>query len=134
MDKKVVAAWEANKHKLRPFFESAHPRSYGAIVNSVVTLLHGAMDEWERPDPARITEIDHGEFQGTLVYVIGEAGYQPSKYWYVKVGYGSCSVCDTLESLRDFSDEKPTAEQVDGYMTLVLHIVQGLRQMGEDEA
>lgn len=71
--------------------------------------------------------------QGALVYVIGATGYQPDKYWYVKVGYGSCSGCDTLEAIREYQDGKPTERQVNKYMTLALHIVQGLRLMGGSE-
>lgn len=51
----------------------------------------------------------------------------------MKVGYGSCSGCDTLEAIRDYSSEKPTPEQVKDYMALALHIVQGLKKMGDDE-
>jgi hypothetical protein len=97
MEKQLVAAWEANKESLRTVFSQKHPEDYKAIVSAVVTMLHGAIDEYgKQPDPARITEIDDGSYQGILVYVIGAVGYQPDTYWYVKVGYGSCSGCDTL--------------------------------------
>ena len=81
------------------------------------------------PDPERIHRIDDGNYQGTLVYVIGEKGYQPDKYWYVKVDYGSCSGCDTLEGIRDYTDDAPTDEQAKDYMTVALHIVQGMKPM-----
>lgn len=86
------------------------------------------------PDPARIYQIDDGGYEGTLVFVIGAGGYKPSRYWYVKVGYGSCSVCDTLQAIRGYEGDAPTKEQVDAYMTLALHIVQGLREMNADAA
>jgi hypothetical protein len=47
-----------------------------------------------------------------------------------KVGYGSCSGCDTLQATKDYSDEKPTPDQVSQYMILALHIVQGFKQLG----
>ena len=75
-------------------------------------------DEYGDPDPNRIHEIDDGDYQGTLVYVIAAKDYQPDDYWYVKIGYGSCSACDTLEAIRNFSDEKPTPEQVEGLYDL----------------
>jgi hypothetical protein len=84
------------------------------------------------PDPERIHVIDDGDYQGTLVYVIGSKNYQPDVYWYVKVSYGSCSNCDTLAAIRDNANTPPTAEQIKDYITLALHIVQGLKEM-EDE-
>lgn len=134
MDKKIVAAWDANKAKVQAFFEAGHPESYKAVIAAVVQMLHDASDEYAKPDPERIHEIDDSHYQGTLVYVIGATGYQPSDYWYVKVSYGSCSGCDTLEGIRSHSDGKPTEEQVRDYMTLALHIVQGLKKMSDDEA
>lgn len=133
MDKNIVAAWDANKDKVRSAFEVCHPESYKSVIAAVVQMLHDASDEYEKPDPQRIHEIDDGDYQGTLVYVIGATGYQPDKYWYVKVGYGSCSGCDTLEAIREYQDGKPTEQQVNKYMTLALHVVQGLRLMGGSE-
>ena len=69
------------------------------------------------------------------MFIIGAKGYQPSDYWYVKVGYGSCSGCDTLEAIRGYSDEKPTPDQVKDYVTLALHVVfEEMKKMGNDEA
>lgn len=134
MDKKIVAAWEANKAKVQAFFEAGHPESYKAVIAAVVQMLHDASDEYTKPDPERIHEIDDGDYQGTLVYVIGATGYQPSDYWYVKVSYGSCSGCDTLESIRGYKYSKPDADQVKQYMLLALHVIQGMREMGASEA
>lgn len=128
-----VDRFMADKHRLEAVFRHGHPEDYTAIVGAVLEVVRDA-DKWCKPDLNRITKIDHGDYQGTLVYVIAEEGYQPSTYWYVKVGYGSCSGCDTLEGIREYSDEKPTDSQVAQYMTLALHVVQGLKKMGEDEA
>jgi hypothetical protein len=54
------------------------------------------------------------------------------------VGYGSCSGCDTLQNLIDYSDVEDDSaetikEKVDGLMTLALHIVQNMRLMNEGE-
>jgi len=76
-----------------------------------------------------------------LVYVIAESGYQPNTYWYVKVSYGSCSGCDTLEAImcgnwghETKEEEDEWKEQaIDKLMTLALHIVQGLKKMGDDD-
>lgn len=117
-----------NKEKLREQFAAKAPESYTEIVKAVVGVI-GGDDEYDAPDVNRVHQIDDGDYQGTLVYVIGAGGYQPNDYWYVKVGYGSCSGCDTLQGIHGYSDEKPTESQVEEYMTLALHIVQGLRAM-----
>lgn len=128
--KEFIELWERNKPAIRAVFEAAHPDDYEAIVKTVIeNIQSGGYDD---PDPERITSIDHGDYQGTLVFVIGAKGYQPDTYWYVKVGYGSCSSCDTLQDIRGYGDEKPTRQQVDDYMTLAMHIVQGLKKMGDD--
>lgn len=132
MIEKFTQAWFANLHAMREKFTAKHPDNYKEVVRAVVEMLASQIDEYEAPDPSRIHEIDDGDYQGTLVYVIGCGGYQPSRYWYVKVSYGSCSGCDTLQAISEYSSEAPNKEQVDQYMTLALHIIQGLREMGED--
>jgi hypothetical protein len=126
-----VERFETGKEQLRASFAKEHPGSYKDVVINVLTILKGD-EEYGRPDPEKVTEIDNGDYQGTLVYVIPEGGYQPSTYWYVKVGYGSCSGCDTLEAIRGYEDGAPSAKQVDDYMTLALHIVQGIKVMGDE--
>jgi hypothetical protein len=130
MIQKIVDAWMSNEASARAAFAAKHPEEYKDIVRVVVETLCLTMGKYNRPDPERIHEIDDGDYQGTLVYVIAEAGGQPSRYWYARVGYGSCSGCDTLQSLRGWEDGPPTPKQVNGYMTLALHIVQGMREMG----
>lgn len=72
-----------------------HPITYKEIVKDVITIV--SEDEYADPNPELITELDHGDYQGTLLYVIPSSAYQPSDYWYVMVSYGSCSCCDTLQ-------------------------------------
>jgi hypothetical protein len=131
---KVIEAWEAHKEFARAQFAAGHPGSYKALVGVVVKMLAAAWHaEYSHPDPDRIHEIDDGDYQGTLVFVVAATGYQPSRYWYVKVGYGSCSGCDTLQSICDYSSGPPTTEQIDQYMTLALHVVQRFKEMQDEE-
>jgi hypothetical protein len=103
---------------------------YEEIVREVIKVL-GDEDRYGTPDPEHIHIINDGNYQGTLIFVIPEGGYQPDRYWYVKVGYGSCSGCDTLQAIQGWED--PISEQeVDDTMMLALHIVQGLKEMGEE--
>jgi len=140
MIEKFTKRWFERKDTVQEKFEAKLPSSYSDIVLAVVEMLNDE-GEYETPDPARIHEIDDGDYQGTLVYVIGAAIYQPSTYWYVKVGYGSCSVCDTLQAILDGDWGLETEEEkkawkdkaVSKLMTLALHIVQGLKLMGDEE-
>ena len=140
MIEKFTKRWFERKDSVQERFEAKLPSSYSDIVLAVVEMLNDE-DEYETPDPSRIHEINDGDYQGTLLYVIGAAIYQPSTYWYVKVGYGSCSGCDTLESIlsgnwgHETEEEKKAwkDEAVSQLMTLALHIVQGLKLMGDEE-
>lgn len=128
-----VDRFMAGKAALAERFAAKRPDSYDDIVKAVIETVTSD-EEWrEGPDPERIHAIDDGDYQGTLLFVIAAKGYQPSDYWYVKVGYGSCSGCDTLQAVRGWSGGPPDATEIEGYMTLALHIVQGLKKMGDDE-
>ena len=131
MIKEFVDRFMERKIILEKLMMDKHPEDYKALVHMLVQVLQGE-DEYESPDPTRIHEINDGDYQGTLVYVIGAGGYQPSTYWYIKVSYGSCSGCDTLQAIQDYSDEPPTPEQIAQYMTLCLHMVQGMKKMGDE--
>lgn len=118
MIQEFVNTFMAKRGELEKVFSKKHPEEYKDVVKAVVNLFYDE-NEFDKPDPSRIYEIDDGDYQGTLVFIIGASGYQPDDYWYVKVGYGSCSGCDTLQACSCVED----------YMTLALHIVQGLKKM-----
>jgi hypothetical protein len=132
MIKEFVEKFENNKSKLEALFREKHPDDYAEVVKNVVSILTDD-DDYSVIDPERIHVIDDGDYQGTLLFVIAAKGYQPNDYWYVKVSYGSCSGCDTLQGIRNYEDDKPNDEQVKDYMTLALHIVQGLKKMGDED-
>jgi hypothetical protein len=133
MIKEFVDRFMEKKPELEAVFAAKHPDNYDEVVKAVVSALRNEED-YDTMDPERIHRIDDGDYQGTLVFVIGASGYQPSDYWYVKVGYGSCSGCDTLQAIRNYSSDAPTPEQVAEYMTLALHVVQGMKKMGADDS
>lgn len=127
MISEFVKRWEDRKHELRAAWKTAKPETYADIVKGVVGIL--AHQGWEEsPDPDRITSIDHGDYQGTILFVVAAKGYQPSTFWAVAVSYGSCSGCDTLQAISDhipYDHEGDTPESaLDQYMTLALHVVQ----------
>lgn len=127
MIQEFVDRFMAKKPELEAVFSVAHPDGYQEIVKAVIEVV--TTGDYDSPDPNRIHRIDDGDYQGTLLFVIAANGYQPDTYWYVKVSYGSCSGCDTLAAINDYSGEPPTPQQVKDYMTLALHIVQGLKEM-----
>ena len=130
MIKTFVDAWTAGKNDAREMLKDA--TNYRSIVTAVVRVIADNMGEdicySDKPDPDRVHQIDNGCYQGTLVFLIAAQEYQPDTYWYVKVSYGSCSVCDALESALAGD------QTIDDLMTLALHIVQGLRELGSNES
>ena len=130
MIKEFIDRFMAFKSELEAKYKKNHPNSYSSIVEDVVRLLNDD-DEYSSPDPERITCIDHGDYQGTLLYIIGASGYQPSTYWAIYVSYGSCSACDTFQAIRysDYTSDEPTDQQVSDYMTMALHMVQRMKEI-----
>ena len=116
-----------NRDKLRESFEANEPNGYGDIVKAVIGIL--ANDDYSHPDATRIICIDNGDYQGTLLFVVGASGYQPYTYWYARVSYGSCSYCDTFQGIRDNYGDENKASRVADYITLALHIVQAIKEM-----
>lgn len=133
MIQKFVQRFDVHRDDLLNQFKQRRPDDYVDIVRAVISVL-GDEDDYGAPDPERVHEIDDGHYQGTLLFVIGAQGYQPSTYWAVKVGYGSCSGCDTLERIRGYDDDPITEVEAKSYLTLALHIVQGLVEIDGDEA
>jgi len=132
MIQQFVDRFMGSRDMLRSKWALKHVDSYKELVTDVVQILHDP-EEYESIDPNRVHLIDDGDYQGTLLFVIAAGGYQPSTYWYVKVSYGSCSGCDTLEGIRGYYELPPTEEQLDQYLTLALHVVQGLKGMNNEE-
>ena len=130
MIEKYIKRYYEKKSEIESLILPKHPDSYKDLVKIVIQSI--STDESGEMDANCIHEIDDGNCQGTLLYVIPENTYQPFEYWHVRVSYGSCSGCDTLAGIREYSDDKPTQEQVDQYMILVLYIIQNLKKMSDD--
>lgn len=106
-----------------------HQPSYEELVKRVIETINLDADYGE-PDPTQIVTIDHGGYQGTLLFIVPEVGYQPSKYWSLKVFYGSCSGCDTLQGIFGWDWPKEKSEQeLNELYTLMLHLVQSMREI-----
>ncbi len=135
-----INIYDANREALREGFTLNPPGSYSDLVNRVVTMLFNETeDSGACPDPERITTIDHGDYQGTQVFIVACTGYQPSTYWYLRVSYGSCGSCDSFRGAMDDSSEYDddgnrvlSESTLDQLMLLTLHIVQAMKQMDAD--
>ena len=128
MIQQFVDAYMKRKDAFRLALSQHHPENYLTLVKLLVEAIN-PNGECGAPDPSKIHQIDDGECQGTLLFIIPALTYQPSTYWMTAVSYGSCSGCDILEGIRDYSSEKPTPEQVEQYLTLMLHLVQKFKQI-----
>ena len=130
MIKFCLEQWDKNKERLEDRLDGDRKLNscdYEYLVKLVVNyVLNDEEPRYgEDYDSENITVIDDGHYQGTLLFVIPQKTYQPSEYEYLMtyVGYGSCSGCDTLQSIQSWNDEKPTKQQLKDYMTLCKDIV-----------
>lgn len=127
-----VNKFEENKQSISDYFQSQidlnlEDFSYKNIVEAVIDTFTDCDYEFDL-DKERLREIDDGDYQGNILYLVPTKAYQPGagQYFYVFVGYGSCSGCDTLQRIK-YDEEKD--QQLKDLMTLALHIVQGFKVM-----
>ena len=142
MIKSIVRAWEDNKSNLEQYFKATNPYeiSYATIVKQLFELVinpYGNEKENSFSFNAEdITKIDNGDYQGTLIFILHKDTYQPdvSDYIMTFVGYGSCSVCDTLKGIQaENYEDTATEEQVKEFMTLSLHLIQRMEWLCKQE-
>ena len=127
MDNKIIEKWENRKNKLKEWFEANEtPSSYKEIFEKIIELII-TEDERNKFNLEKIRVIDDGDYQGTQIFIAFLDTYQPSveEYIMTSVYYGSCSGCDTLQSIRYSSDEN----RVNDLMTLSLHMIQKMKWM-----
>lgn len=107
--------------------------NYEMLLRILCEAISGDDEEYDLPNPKCIKRVDFGDYQGTLVFVIGGHGYQPHSHWATWVWYGSCGGCDALQGINDYVDSEyteneiryhPTSEHVEQWMTLMLHMLQ----------
>ncbi len=123
MIQEFVEQWDRKKDRLRQRIAECRPDEYKQLVELVAEI----MDEGKTLDPSRVFEFWGSDYQGNALYVLRgkDNVYEGDCFYTVKVDYGSCSGCDTLQSIVvDFAGDK----QLDRYMKLCLHIVQELKE------
>lgn len=130
MIKVIKEQWDKNQEILREALKNGtgfNSCSYMDLVKLAFDKVYntGMITYGSILDVDNIVEIDHGNYQGTLLFVIPFKCYQPSEddYLMIYIGYDSCSVCDTLQSIQDFSEDTLTGEQVKDFMNLCKDIL-----------
>ena len=140
MVQEIIKKWDERKNNLESYFRSAKQGddslTYTKIVKKMFELVINDEDNnrYKNYNIEKMTIIDDGDYQGTQIFIIPKDTYQPSvsDYLITDTYYGSCSGCDTLQAILDYTDEPYTDEQVKDLMTLALHLVQKLRTLGND--
>lgn len=112
--------WDKNKDRLEAALRKtdiSRVEYRDLLVLTVNNILNDTKRYW---DTDNITQIDDGDYQGTLLFIIPANTYQPSEYEYIMthIGYGSCSCCDTLQSIQPDSDEETTDDDIAEFMAL----------------
>jgi hypothetical protein len=125
--------WDKNKDKLIEELKrdtSLNSCDYLYLVKKTVDIiLNDDEDNYNNYSTKGITQIDDGDYQGTLLFMIPRNTYQPSEYDYLMtyVGYGSCSGCDCLQSIQAWHyDDPPTEEQIKDFLSLCKDIIQNI--------
>lgn len=106
-------------------FSEKEPDSYEDIFIQTIKMMFDN-NSYDVPDYERITVIDHGDYQGTQLFIVGASGYQPSKYWVSKVYYGSCSGCDTFQAYSDYDNPEESALHM---VTMALHMIESMKEI-----
>lgn len=134
MENNFVDKWEDRKESLRLNFFKSHPDSYKEILERLISeVINPNQEDW-LPSSSEIEVKSFGDYTGVEVFIIPELSVYPSTFWVTKAYYGSCSLCDSLHGIFDDSyDEEgdilpPNEKQVEGYMTLALHLLQRMKE------
>lgn len=121
---------------LKEKLANRHPKDYDDLLKMTIECMNlkreKTYDDENILDPSSIHAIYKGSYSGTLIYIIHDSCAMPHNYWYTWVDYGSCSACDTFESIKNYEADEielPTQSQIDDYVTLALHMIQRTRKL-----
>lgn len=134
MTKDFLEKWEKYKNDLEKYFLNTPQEEYDSYLKITKAIFKNVFNREKIDfDLEEIIELVLGDYQGTLVFLIPTQGDDNKNYVITSVGYGSCNVCDTLQSIEelDGGNDIPSLRQVKGYMTLSLHIFQKIKWIDE---
>ena len=135
MLKVLVEKWNKNKERLSKALRRTDLEhvDYKDLVRLTFDEIYndGVGDEdylwYGKLDTKHITEVDDGDYQGTLLFLIPFNRYQPTEcdYLMTYIGYGSCSGCDTLQGIQNDLPcyGQPTEQNIADFMGLCRDII-----------
>ena len=139
MEKFIVNRWMSNKDSLKDVIKKNKIKdtcdSYSMMTDVLIReVLNKPIDDNDFSQNGVFSEnykiVDDGDYQGTQLFILHKAHYQPSveDYYVFDNSYGSCSGCDTLLSITSYDSESfPSDYQINELMTLFLHMIQRLK-------
>ena len=135
MIKEFIERFQEIKPVLLEKFSKEEPDSYEDIFKQTIKMMFENSEDAEEsyssdsetPDYERITVIDNGDYQGTLVFVVASKSYQPNDYWVSTVDYGSCSGCDTFQAYCTYGDDPK--ESAPHMLTMALHMIEAMKKI-----
>lgn len=141
MEKEIIRRWEVNKKHLRSYIKTLRYgdcNEYKKLVRILITecLNYGNIPSHHKFDADEISCVFHDGYSGVEIYLFHVAEYQPTlwDYYIFDQSYGSCSGCDTLLGILGGGgdcDAPITDKQADELMTLMLHMVQRMKCLGD---
>lgn len=140
MEQKFIDLWFKNKDKLKEALMNYEDLEYCSYLDlfklTIKNIINAGRTDYDKIlDEDRIIEIDDGNYQGTLLFIIPRYTYQPmeSEYYITFVDYGSCSGCDTLLAIQADYGYENGEEQINDFMTLCLHMLERMKKpFGEE--
>ena len=123
MIKEFTTYWEKNKGDLEEFLKTTKQEKYTSYKSLVKALFEKVINPNvnNKFDTKNILIIDDGDYQGTQIFLLHIATYQPSvsDYVYTNTYYGSCSGCDTLLAISNYNDGYPNDKQVEDLSSFI---------------
>lgn len=131
-----VQKWDKYKNDLEKYFRETNQDEYDEYSKIVKVLFEKVINkdiDYGEYNTEEMLVIDDGNYQGTQIFILHRDVYQPGAedYVYTNTYYGSCSGCDTLQSIQSWG-ELPTEKQIKDYMELSLHLLQKCKFMSEE--
>ena len=118
MLKYCVVQWEKNKEILRAAFENCD--IYSGYENFVRIVIENIFPEW---DNYKLNVTYQGNYTGDVIFFINadSSDYGTrSSIFLSELSYGSCSVCDALQSAAE------SEERTEDFMQIALHFIQNM--------
>lgn len=133
MIKEFISQWWQNKDNMERYFRSIQQIESVEYKDIVKALIENVLNVDADVEYCKIStdihEIDDGYYQGMQIFVVHNNTYQPDleDYFFANNYYGSCSGCDTLMSITEYSDAPATEEQIKELMTLAFDLLRSFK-------